>query len=72
MLVMSSLEMQQEMFELIKNEDESTLKGLYAVMKSYVAQKHMDKMIAEGEEDIEAGRVYSQSEVQKMIEGWVS
>ena len=27
-------------------------------------------MIAEGEEDIKAGRVHSQNEVQKMIESW--
>jgi 6-phosphogluconate dehydrogenase len=29
-----------------------------------------DKMIAESEEDIKAGRIHSQDEVQKIIESW--
>ena len=67
---MSTLEIRQEMLELIKNEDESSLKKLYQVIKSYKHQRQLDKMITEGEEDIKAGRLHSQSEVQKMIENW--
>ncbi len=67
---MSTVEIQKEMFEFIKHEDESTLTGLYEVMKSYVAQKRMDKMIAEGEEDIAAGRVHSLQEVKAIMQNW--
>lgn len=68
---MSTMELRQEMLELIKNEDDSSLKSLYQLMKSYKHQLQLDRMIAEGEEDIKAGRLHSQSEVQKMIESWV-
>lgn len=67
---MNTLEIRQEMLELIKNEDDSSLKNLYQLIKAYKHQRSLDKMIAEGEEDIEAERLYSQSEVQKMIESW--
>ena len=68
---MSTLELRKEMLELIKNEDDSSLKTLYKLIKSYKQQRQLDKMIVEGEDDIKAGRLYSQSEVQKMIENWV-
>lgn len=68
---MSTLEIRQEMLELIKNEDDSSLKSLYQLIKAYKHQRSLDKMIAEGEEDVKAGRLYSQSEVQRMIESWV-
>ena len=69
---MSTIEIRNEMLELIKNEDDSSLKRLYELFKAYKEQRRLDKMIAEGEEDIKAGRLHSQSEVQKMIESWVS
>ena len=69
---MSTIEIRNEMLELIKNEDDSSLKRLYELFKAYKEQCRLDKMIAEGEEDIKAGRLHSQSEVQKMIESWVS
>ena len=68
---MSTIEIRREMLELIKNEDDSSLKSLYNLIKAYKHQRSLDKMIIEGEEDIKAGRLYSQSEVQKMIESWV-
>lgn len=68
---MSALELREEMLELIKNEDDSSLKTLYKLIKSYKQQRQLDKMIAEGEDDIKNGRLHSQSEVQKMIENWV-
>ncbi len=68
---MSTLEIRQEMLEIIKNEEESSLIKLYALIKSYKRQRQMDKMIAEGEEDIASGKLYSRLEIQKMIEGWV-
>lgn len=68
---MSTLELRQEMLNMIKNEDDSSLKSLCQLIKSYKQQRQLDKMIAEGEEDIKAGRLHSQSDVQKMIESWV-
>lgn len=68
---MSTLKLRKEMLELIKNEDDSSLKTLYKIIKSYKQQNQLDKMIAEGEDDIKNGRLHSQSEVQKMIENWV-
>ena len=68
---MSTLEIRQEMLELIKNEDDSSLRSLYQLIKAYKYQRGLDKKIAEGEEDIETGKLYSQSEMQKMIESWV-
>jgi hypothetical protein len=68
---MSTIEIRQEMLELIKNEDDSSLKRLYELFKAYKEQRRLDKMIAEGEEDIKEGNLHSQLEVQKMIESWV-
>ena len=68
---MSTLELRQEMLELIKNEDDSSLRSLYQLIKAFKYQRSLDKMIAEGEEDIETGNLYSQSEMQKLIESWV-
>ena len=68
---MSTLELRQEILDMIKNEDDSSLKSLYQLIKSYKQQRQLDKMIAEGEDDIKAGKLHSQSDVQKMIENWV-
>ena len=68
---MSTLEIREKILEIVRNEDDSSLKSLYQLIKQFKHQRFLDKMIAEGEEDIETGRLHSQSEVQKMIEGWV-
>lgn len=62
--------MRQEMLELIKNEDDISLKSLYNLFKEYKYQRHLDKMIAEGEQDIEAGRIYNLEEVKDFIDSW--
>ena len=67
---MSAIELRQEMLELIKNEDDSSLKNLYQLKLAYKQQRTLDKMIAEGEEDIEAGRVHSMDEVKEYIKNW--
>lgn len=67
---MSTLEMRQEILELIENEKDSSLKKLYKLIIDFKNQHHLDKMIAEGEDDINAGHLHSQSEVQKMINDW--
>ena len=68
---MSTIEIRQEMLELIKNEDDSSLKRLYELFIASKEQRRLDMMIAEGEEDIKEGKLHSQLEVQKMIEAWV-
>lgn len=68
--IMSTVEIKQELRRYIEIGDSKFLDVLYKTAKSYIEQKQMDRMIAEGEEDIKAGRVHSQDEVQKMIEDW--
>jgi predicted transcriptional regulator len=67
---MSALELREELHKYIEIGDNKFLKALYKTAKEYIEQKQLDRMIAEGEEDIKAGRVHSQKEVQKMIENW--
>jgi predicted transcriptional regulator len=68
--VMGALELREELHKYVEIGDRAFLKALYKTAKSYIEQKKMDKMIAEGEEDIKAGRLHGQDEVQKMIESW--
>ena len=67
---MSTIEIRHKMLELIKNEDESTSKSLYKLIMDYKHQRHLDKMIAKGEEDIKTGRVHSLDEVKDFIDSW--
>ncbi|MEE9362074.1 MAG: hypothetical protein V3U92_05695 [Cellulophaga sp.] len=67
---MGALELREELHKYIEIGDNKFLDALYKTAKSYIEQKQLDRMIAEGEEDIKAGRIHSQEEVQKMIEGW--
>lgn len=64
---MSTLEIKNEILEIVNNEDEASLKTIYKIIKQYKHQKQLDKMIAEGEEDIKNGDVYSIEEARKMI-----
>lgn len=68
--VMGAIELREELRKYIEIGDGNFLKALHNTARSYIEQKQYDRMIAEGEEDIKAGRVHSQNEVQKMIEGW--
>ena len=68
---MSTLEIRNEILEIVKNEDESSLQNLYQIIKNYKHQKQLDKMIEEGEEDIKAGRTHSIEEVRKMLKTWI-
>jgi len=67
---MGALEIREELRKYIEIGDKQFLNTLYKTAKSYIEQKKLDRMIAEGEEDIKAGRVHSQSEVKKMIDNW--
>jgi predicted transcriptional regulator len=67
---MSTLEIRKEILDFVKNEDESSLTTLYQLFKAYKEQKQLDKMIAEGEEDIKAGRVHSMDDIKQFIRNW--
>ena len=67
---MEVLELREELRNYIEIGDGNFLKALHKTAKSYIEQKQCNRMIAEGEEDIKAGQVHSQDEVQKMIESW--
>lgn len=67
---MGALELREELRKYIEIGDRQFLTALHKTAQSYIEQKHLDSMIAEGEDDIKAGRMHSQDEVQKMIESW--
>lgn len=67
---MSTLELKQELHDFIDEGDEKIVKMFYEMAKAYIVQIKKDKMIAESEDDIKAGKIHSQTEVQKMIESW--
>ena len=67
---MGALEIREELHNYIEIGDKQFLNTLYKTAKSYIEQKNLDRMIAEGEADIKAGRLHSQKDVQKMIEDW--
>ena len=69
---MSTLEIKKELYKYIEIGDKQFIDKLYQTAKSYMEQKRLDRMIAEGEEDIKAGRLHSQEDVQKMINDWTN
>jgi hypothetical protein len=67
---MSTLELKEALHEFINQGDEKFVKMFYEMAKAYVIQIKKDKMIAESEADIKAGKIHSQIAVQKIIESW--
>jgi predicted transcriptional regulator len=67
---MSTLEIKQELHRFIDTEDDKVIKKFYKMAKAYMEQLKADRMIAEGEEDIKAGRLHSQQEVKDFIKNW--
>jgi len=67
---MSTLEIRKEILDFVKNEDESSLRNLYQLIKAYKEQRQVDSMIKEGEEDIEADRIHSMEEIKEFIKNW--
>lgn len=65
---MSTIELKQELHNYIDKGDDKFIKMFYEMAKAYMLQKQKDKMIAEAEEDIEKGRVYSLEEVKKLMD----
>jgi hypothetical protein len=67
---MGAVEIREELHKYIEIADKQFLKTLYQTAQSYIEQKKQDRLMVEAEADIKEGRVHSQSDVQKMIEGW--
>lgn len=67
---MSTLELKQELHDIINEGDEKFVKMFYEMAKAYSLQLKKDNMISESEEDIKSGKIHSQLEVQKIIENW--
>lgn len=67
---MNTLEIKEELHKYIEIGDNQFIDKLYQTAISYMEQKRMDRMIAEAEADIKAGRTYSLKEAKKIIDNW--
>lgn len=67
---MKTKDLKNELYELIEIGDKNFLDVLHETAKTYMTQKRVDKMIAEGEEEIEQGKTYSLKEAKKMVDDW--
>ena len=67
---MSTIELKQELHDIINKGDDKFVKLFYEMAKSYLVQIKKDKMIAESEKDIDLGNIHSQEEVKKLIANW--
>lgn len=67
---MSIVEIKKELHQFIDAGDDKFVKMFYEMAKAYVVQLQKDKMIAEGEEDIKAGRTHSLKEAKKILDSW--
>lgn len=67
---MSTLEIKQALHELIDTGDDKFVKMFYEMAKAYTVQLRKDKMIAQGEADIKAGRIHSQQNIKDFISNW--
>ena len=65
---MSSSDLRRKLHSYIEGGDKQLLNTLNETAETYMQQKELDQMIAEGEEDIKAGRTYNLEEVKKMFE----
>ena len=67
---MSTMELKQELHNYIDQEDDKSVKVFYQMVKSYIDQKRNDKLIAEGEEDIKNGSLYSLKDAKEIMDKW--
>lgn len=67
---MSTVDIRQELKDFINQEDDTSLEKFYKVAKAYIEQRREDKLMAEAEEDIKEGRVYTIDQAQKIIDSW--
>ena len=67
---MTTTKLKEELYKLINEGDESFVKTIHQMATEYMVKTENDKMMLEAEEDIKAGRLYSQGQVQDMIDNW--
>ncbi|MCX2762934.1 hypothetical protein [Aquimarina muelleri] len=69
-LIMSTVDIRQELQDFINQEDDNSLQNFYKMAKAYIEQRREDKLMAEAEEDIKEGRIYSQDQIKDQIRSW--
>lgn len=69
---MGALELRDELQEFIEIGDTKFIALLHKTAKEYIERKKRDRMIEEGEADIEAGRIHSQQEIKDRIKNWTA
>jgi hypothetical protein len=67
---MSTKELKQKLHNIIDNGNDVSLNDFYFMISKYLNSSENCKMVEQSEIDIREGNIYSQSEVQKMIENW--
>ncbi|GGX27327.1 hypothetical protein GCM10007384_30870 [Aquimarina muelleri] len=67
---MSTVDIRQELQDFINQEDDNSLQNFYKMAKAYIEQRREDKLMAEAEEDIKEGRIYSQDQIKDQIRSW--
>ncbi len=65
---MSTIEIKQQLHRFIEEGDDKFVRMFYEMAKAYDVQLKKDNMIAEGEEDVANGRVYSLDEAREMLD----
>ena len=67
---MGTVEIKQELQQFIRDGDETFIKMLYESAIDHMYRLREDKLMAESEADIKAGRLHTMDEVQDMIKDW--
>jgi hypothetical protein len=67
---MGALKLREELYKYIEIGDRKFLNALHKTAKEYMEQQRLNRMIAEGEEDIAAGKTYRLAQAKKMMAEW--
>ena len=67
---MSTVDIKKELHTFIDNSDENFLRDFYALIQDFSKNLDRSTMIDDSENDIRDNNIYSQNDVQKIIEGW--
>ncbi|HIP33304.1 MAG TPA: hypothetical protein EYG89_00900 [Bacteroidia bacterium] len=64
---MSTVEIKQELHNIINNSEPKFVEKIYELIVNYKKTLQNEKMILEAEEDIKSGNTYSLESVKKMF-----
>lgn len=67
---MSTLELKNELHQLIESSDAGFLAKFHTLAKEQLLKWEQNKMIEASENDIKKGNIHSQDEVEKIIKNW--